>query len=495
MKKSIPLCILLLYGALVFSQSNLWYVTRGVNGKDDKAWGVDVDLSGDIYWAVEEPSPAYYDIHLFKIDTNAQQIWQSVFQGWIYNELAFIVTVSGDHVYLGGRIDSTNAFNGSGGNALVVSYAIDNGDFNWDYVYDQGYGYEEIDGLDVKPDGIYLTGWTQGQTTDMDFLVQKITFSGQQVWSNSYDYDGLGKFDGANGHMAMDQNFIYAAGHAGRTNIASLDGQMGLVCFSRSNGAEQWNVTWGGALYDDGLGMTMSTDSMLYIVGFTGSFGNGSQFYLNKYSRSGQLQWSRLWGGTGTEDCRAVIADGDSIIFAVGATSSYGHGGKDIFVLKYDTAGALLDSVFWGGMYDEIAHDVAMSGDYLYITGETQSYGNGQISGDHKADGLLLKINGRKMLVPDSTMNDVNENVIRYPEIHAFPNPFILQTTFWSDHCFNDLSLTLFNESGQKVKHIEHLSGQTITLYRDGLPPGVYFLFLTESRKTYPTLKIMIAAD
>jgi hypothetical protein len=144
-------------------------------------------------------------------------------------------------------------------------------------------------------------------------------------------------------------------------------------------------------------------------------------------------------------------------------------------------------------MYDEVAHDIAISGDYLYITGETQSYGNGQISGDHKADGLLLKINGRKMLVPDSTMNHVNENVKDDPEIHTFPNPFVLQTTFRSDHCFNDLSLTLFNASGQKVKHIEHLSGQTITLNRNGLPPGVYFLFLTEGRKTYLPLKIMIA--
>ena len=307
---------------------------------------------------------------------------------------------------------------------MVSSYNVSNGNFNWFYTYNPvpDYGYEEIDGLTVQTDGVFLTGWKQqANANDMDFLIQKIDFSGNLVWTNTWDYNSLGKFDGANGHCEMDNNFIYAAGHVNRTNISSLDGDGALVCFSRLNGNYQWHVTWGGALYDDALGMTMSSDSMLYVTGYTGSFGNGSQNYLNKYTRTGQLAWSKLWGGSGTEDSRALVTDADSIIYVVGTTSSYGNGAKDIFVLKYDSAGTRIDSLFWGGVFDETAKDVAFYNGYLYITGETESFGNGLINGDYRSDGLLLKINGRTMQAPDSLMtaafdeNNDSENIIIYP--------------------------------------------------------------------------------
>lgn len=293
-------------------------------------------------------------------------------------------------------------------NALVSCYNIDDGSFNWDYRYDQGFGYEEIDGLIVQPDGIYLTGWTKGPTTDEDFLIQKISLNGSLIWTNSWDYNH--HFDGANGHCAIDHKFIFAAG-----TTSLLNGT--LACFSRLNGAYQWDVTWSGSSNDEVLGMTMSSDSMLYTVGYYATPGSNSQTNLRKFSRTGQLQWSKTWGGASTEDCRAVTTDGDSFIYVVGTTGSYGNGEKDIFVLKYDSAGTLLDSLFWGGAYDEVAKDVVRYGDYLYITGETESFGNGQLNGDHKTDGLLLKINGRTMQAPDSSLTNVAS---RSTAIHEF---------------------------------------------------------------------------
>lgn len=451
------LLFLPLFSSNAFAQ--LWYITRGIANQDERAWAVDGDSIGNIYWAVEEKDQwphLYYNILLFKIDSQGRQIWQSDSWGGSFNEIAFIAKVQGTSIYLGGRIDSTAALDGSGGNALVISYDASTGNYTWHYCWDQGFGYEEIDGLVVQPDGIYLSGWSKGQASDMDFLIQKISLSGQFIWSNTWDYNQLGKFDGANGHMAMDDRFLYMAGHVNRTNIASLNGDGTLVCFSRANGAYQWHVTWGGALYDDALGLAMSSDSMLYVVGCTGSFGQGSQIFLNKYSRTGQLFWSRLWGGSKAEDARAVVADGDSMIYVAGATSSYGHGSGDydIFILKYDSAGVLIDSLLWGGGCREAVHDVAISGDYLYITGETASFGNARIDGHHP-EGLLLKVNGRTMEAPDTSITTV---VSHPPPIHGFnlqqnyPNPFNCQTVIgYQLPRPSAVEISIFNLQGQKV--------------------------------------------
>jgi hypothetical protein len=428
------------------SYGQLWYITRGLS-TDEVAWGIDVDSAGNIYWAVEEKNQWpywYFNIFLFKIDPNGQQIWQNSPFGGTYNDIAFVVKVKGQNVYLAGRTDST--LNPVSGDVLVLSYDKSNGGLNWQYIYNPvpDNGYEEIDGLLVHPDGIYLSGWTKGQTTDEDFLVQKISLTGQLVWTNSWDYNK--QFDGANGHMAMDNKFIYAAGH---TNL--LNGS--LVCFSRTNGAYQWNVTWSGSGNDEALGLTMSSDSMLYVVGY---YSHGSsQVCLKKFSRTGQLKWTRVWGGTGTEDSRSLVSDGDSIIYVAGTTNSYGSGGRDIFILKYDSAGTLIDSLLWGGMYDEVAKDAAMYGDYLYITGETQSYGNGKINGDHIADGLLLKVNGRTMQAPPSILTNValpfnNEQY----SVEIYPNPsygkFTLQI---KDERIANYDLKIFDLFGKTVFH------------------------------------------
>ncbi len=154
---------------------------------------------GEYYWAVEEKDRWpywYYNILLFKIDANAQQVWQSNSwgNGTGFNDIAFKATVKAPYVFLSGRTDSTEI--PFPGDALITSYNINNGSFNWAYTYNPvpDYGYEEIDGLIVQPDGIYLSGWKQQQNTnDMDFLIQKINFSGQLVWSNTWDYNSLRK--------------------------------------------------------------------------------------------------------------------------------------------------------------------------------------------------------------------------------------------------------------------------------------------------------------
>ncbi|MEK7257798.1 MAG: hypothetical protein AAB316_23780, partial [Bacteroidota bacterium] len=219
---------LLCHALASVSQPSPWYLTKGL-ATDEVAWAVDVDGEGNVYWAIEQKDQFpfwYFNIVLFKFDADGQPVWQSSSwgNGTGFNDIAFVAKAGGDHFYLAGRTDSTAST--LSGDALLMSFNTSTGNLDWakNITPNPDFGYQEIDGISIQTDGIYLTGWTKGQTSDVDFLIQKTGFSGSTAWLNSWDYNSLGKFDGANGQMAMDGDFIYAAGHVNRSSIISLDG-------------------------------------------------------------------------------------------------------------------------------------------------------------------------------------------------------------------------------------------------------------------------------
>lgn len=470
-------------------QSNLWYITRGGlgigTGGGDEAWGVDVDSTGNIYWATcEKPvNGAFFNIILYKISDSGQQIYATPPYGGAWNEKAFVVQVKNPDVFVAGRADASLL--PASGDALVISYAQSNGAFQWDYTWDGGFGYEEIDGVVAEPSGIFLSGWTTGQNTSNDFLIQKIDYSGQQIWNNPW---GTTYFDDANGHMVTDGAHLYIAGRDSAAGQLANDGNAIMTCFDKNSGSLIWRKSWGGFGIDDYFGLAASADSFLYGVGFTTGFGNGSQIFVNKYSRSGNLQWSRIWGGSGAEASRAIVCDGDSIIYVSGKTTSYGNGGDDIFILKYDSAGTLLDSLFWGGFGYEVAHDIAFENGYLYITGETGSFG----TLNTQNDALLLKVNGRLMQAPDTITamppTLINESLT----VNVSPNPFSDQTLIRFSKTLNEASFVLSDLTGREILMMYKISGSSYLLNRCDLPEGVYLLKIDEKGKPPVIVRVMI---
>lgn len=76
--------------------------------------------------------------------------------------------------------------------------------------------------------------------------------------------------------------------------------------------------------------------------------------------------------------------------------------------------------------------------------------------------------------------------------VKLYPNPFFTQTTLNTDIYLKDASLLVYNSLGQQVKQINNIFGQTITLFRDNLPGGLYFLRLTQNNKIFTTEKLII---
>jgi hypothetical protein len=89
---------------------------------------------------------------------------------------------------------------------------------------------------------------------------------------------------------------------------------------------------------------------------------------------------------------------------------------------------------------------------------------------------------------PITSINESNQ----YNKCNIFPNPFSTQTIFQTAKPFYNATLTIDNVFGQTVKKINNISGQTVTLFRDNLQNGFYFVRLTEGNRVITTNKVVI---
>ena len=89
-------------------------------------------------------------------------------------------------------------------------------------------------------------------------------------------------------------------------------------------------------------------------------------------------------------------------------------------------------------------------------------------------------------------LTSTNENVVTKNRIFISKNPFSTETTLNSIDNLQNAILTVYNSAGQQVKQIKNISGQTITLHRENLSSGLYFIRLTQDNKTLTTDKLII---
>ncbi len=359
--------------------SSLWYLTRG-DVKSDQAWGVDTDSQGDVYIAAYmqvPPSKLFFDTVVYKFSSEGKELWRTQWGGEL-QEKAFIVTVSEPVVFVGGLVNT--AITPTEADMQVLALDMNTGQVLWAFTWGQGFGYEEVDGLVVDGDFIYVSGWTTGEKTQGDMAVLKLDKTGKLIWAKTWGTDG---FDEADGQMVVDEGAIYVTGRLSGANLLT-GGDAVVAKFSKQTGDYLAHVTWGGAGTDDGLGMT-SDGTSLYVVGLTTSYGNGGQIFLLKYSKDLKLVWQQIWGGSKGESARVAEVDSAGNIIIAGSTASYGNGQDDVVLLKYTPEGNLSWFRTWGGPLKDAVHGMAIAGDYAFLAGNTDSYGKGQ------SDALVIK--------------------------------------------------------------------------------------------------------
>ena len=474
-----------------FSQDLLmpeWVLTESSplpNGNAE-AWAIGTDHNGHLVWGVNKDMPGLFefmDALVFKLDEEKNLIWSDTAATGAYAQQSYNLKVTDSLVYLGGRTCST--LGTANCNALFFTTDVNTGATGWDFVWNGGYGYEEIDGIALDADGIIITGWSAGDGTEMDVLLMKIDYAGNIVWQTIWGGTAA-KDDHQDGHIVVDDSMVYISGLYDGSPLLGWDGRSILAKFDKTTGEFVDSIQYGRQDIwlnaENALGMA-SDGTYLYTTGYTTTSANNWDVFVAKFDKELNQIWYSTWGGDShAESARAITVAPDGSIYIGANTESFGSGGIDIALLKFNPLGDLEWYKTWGGEENDQTLDIHLHDDLLYLTGKAQSFHPTQ-----KWEAILLKIK------VDIAIPTIEPTGGIKPNLHFSPNPTNNSTLLTFDKPINrPYNLAVYNVMGQKIKTYSHIYTDEIRIEKEELGSGIFFFHLLDEKQGMAVGKLIV---
>lgn len=346
----------------------------------ERAYATAVDSTGNIYITGSTNSfgEGSHDIFLIKYSSSGTKLWNTTWGGSESDSGRAISLDSLDNVYLTGP---TSSFGEGDDDVFLIKFSS-SGSVLWNKTWgysndDEGRGIT-IDSLD----NIYITGYTKNITTlDYDTCLIKYDNSGDQIWNRTW---GGSEGDYGFGIAKDSLTSIYITGN---TYSYEASGSEAFLIKYSPLGSIIWNKTWGGSGNEFGKSLSTNLVGNIYMTGYTDSYGiNGYDMFLIKYNNSGAKIWNTTWGGSFTDYGNGIAMDSSENLYIIGETDSFGAGGDDAFLVKYDSSGTKIWNITWGGLFNDYGRGIDSDlTDNIYIVGDTSSFG---LSG---SDTFLIK--------------------------------------------------------------------------------------------------------
>ncbi len=366
----------------------------------------------------------YSDVYLVKTDSIGEIQWTRTYGG-NDDDGGYYVEQTADSGYV--IIGYTFSFGFGQEDVYIIKT-----DFNGDTLWTKTYGYTKYEhGTCIKqtPSGGYVfTGNTYSYNGyNSNLLLVGLDASGNQTWMDTYGGDTLFT-EGNSIHQTWDGGYIVVGSSASFS--PNPNPYLSHIYLLKTNalGSLLWSKTYGGNNEDYGYDARQSSDGGFIICGTTHSFGAGNgDIYLIKTDNTGNVIWSKTYGGPNFDDGRSVheLLNGGYLIG--GTTENYGGVNSYVCLLKTDASGTLLFSETFGG----------------------SSCSNSGISVQQTHDGGCM-VAGTTCSFPDTT-------------IHLYGNDFYLMKTEYFDNslCSNGTVNLTTSSAATTVRNVFTVQGPT----------------------------------
>ncbi len=133
-----------------------------------------------------------------------------------------------------------------------------------------------------------------------------------------------------------------------------------------------WLKTLGGS-NTQGNNVIISADDHYLFAGKTNSFGaGGTDALLAKFNVSGGLVWARTLGGGVSDYANSLSITSNGELILIGRTASFGGSSTNVLLAKFQANGSLNWAKTFGGTITNEGHSIAVdSNDNLLLTGNT----------------------------------------------------------------------------------------------------------------------------
>lgn len=301
---------------------------------DDVAYCLTFDDSNNIYMAgyTKNAGDSDGDLCIVKYDSSGNYQLNITWAGSNFEEARGIVRDSSGNFYVSGR---TSSFGDVDGDSVLIKF-----DNSLNQIWNTTWGgnlAENTRDVEMDSEGyIYVVGHSDSMDPDAgesDNYILKYDSSGVLQWAE--DWDASWKQRGMD--LAIDSNNnLYLVGYTFGHPASSMKG---LLLKYDKNGNYQWYKTFGndGVYGNSWWAIAIFPNDDIYIGGYTSTHGvsTNGDFILLNYDTSGNLNWYKAWGSTGTESCYGLTYDSELNIYGAGSSSSVGAGAEDIVALKY----------------------------------------------------------------------------------------------------------------------------------------------------------------
>ncbi|MEI6850338.1 MAG: prepilin-type N-terminal cleavage/methylation domain-containing protein [Candidatus Saccharibacteria bacterium] len=330
------------------------------------------------------------DAFIVKYSSNGTISWNKTWGGSSSEAGDSIVQTSDGGFAITGNTASFGV-NGSP-DVFVAKYSAD-GSLLWDTTWGDAssdYGYSIIQTSDG---GLAVTGYLTNVDGREDAILLKYTSGGTYSWSKATNVCGIYDPDYGRAIIQTSDGGYLTVGKGSRANDGFNATSNAIIKYT-TDGTVSWLKTWSYNGYNNIESVFQTSDGGYIATGSTSSYSNGLS--VIKFNSTGDLLWNRVWSGgnTNSDGGYSIIQTSDGGFAISGSTEMYGAGNFDVLLAKYSSDGTLAWSKTWGGSgYDSGDSLVQTSDGGFVITGVTDSYGTGG------QDMFLIKFNSSGSIV------------------------------------------------------------------------------------------------
>jgi len=513
---------------------------NGTGNYNDAATSIAIDDAKNVYvTGYSYGTGTLNDFATVKYNTNGVQQWITRYNGpGNDNDIVTAITVFNNEIYVTGQSAgsgtaydyATIKYNSSGVQQWIARY---NGPSN----SNDGATAITTDALG----NVYVTGQSYGGTsTSYDFATIKYNSSGIQQWEARYNGTGNGN-DGANA-VIVDQYFnVYVTGYSvgagssldyttikynssgvqqwfakyngtandidiGKCIVLNNSGQVIVTGYSRGSGtsldyvtinydslgAEIWVSRYNGAANGGDIpnAVCLSNSGDIIVTGVTNTDVSGilANYATIKYNVAGQIQWIGIYNGPGNnnDSATSVAIDDSGNVFVTG--KSIGTGASfDFATIKYTPSG--VPQYVARFSYSESSKDVANSI-------KVDEYGNTYLTGASTLTGSsddFLTLKYSKLSGVNTISNFTPDRFVLFQN---YPNPFNPVTNInYSLSVRSFTKIKIFDirgiEVAELVNEFQNPGTYSVDWFAGNLESGIYFYTL-ETEKFKDTKKMIL---